>query len=661
MDAPRVHRASVSDVRVVESEAELSFTTQGLLSLLGERVDRNRDVVTSHEQAMLQSARILIAGCGSVGGSAVEPLVRMGLGSLVLADPEEFDLSNINRQGCTMSDIGRNKAAALESRALAINPLVETRALLSGITEENVANAILGVGVVFDGIDAGAAPVEKYLLHAQACANRIPVMAGMDFGGKAVLYVFDYRKKGAKPFYGMTDEKVHRERNFSACLRWLGYRHFPADFLPIITDRLASKRPWPQVAYCVQAMGALSSRCALDLLMGRKVPHVISIDTHMKMRRHMERLREYAGIPLRLIAAVRTSRNSGDQRAISSEPASRSAALLSDQIVAVLDAMRLAPSPHNCQPWLLDVQSGDTLEVRLRQDRPLPYADPNGNGSLTSLGCAVEAAASVADLSIDVESFSSSGGVGIIQIQRLRPDRVWRNLALLRRRTTNRHRYLTDPIPQAVRDECIRASADLHGDVLFDQPDVQVLRKLVKEGAKRQFRQPAYVDELLSHLRFTEEEEARYGYGMTPRGLALDRGSALALRLLRAVPTLRSVSMNLGLPTLMAVSAARCVPHTGTFVLITGRDTSPVTCISAGRVLMRTWLELTRHGFACQPLDFPIGFEDGREEVLRLFRARKGDRPIALLRVGRPTFVPPPSAPRVDIQRLLAGKSSAMD
>jgi tRNA A37 threonylcarbamoyladenosine dehydratase len=49
---------------------------------------RNRGLVSDDEQQMLRRAVILVAGCGSIGGAVVEPLVRLGAECLVLAEPD---------------------------------------------------------------------------------------------------------------------------------------------------------------------------------------------------------------------------------------------------------------------------------------------------------------------------------------------------------------------------------------------------------------------------------------------------------------------------------------------------------------------------------------------------------------------------------------------
>ena len=66
---------------------------------------------------MLRRAVILVAGCGSIGGAVVEPLVRLGAEHLVLAEPDCYELHNLNRQHACLADVGCNKASALSGWA----------------------------------------------------------------------------------------------------------------------------------------------------------------------------------------------------------------------------------------------------------------------------------------------------------------------------------------------------------------------------------------------------------------------------------------------------------------------------------------------------------------------------------------------------------------
>jgi len=46
-------------------------------------IARNQGLISDEEQARLRTANLLIAGCGSIGGAVIEPLVRMGAEHLV--------------------------------------------------------------------------------------------------------------------------------------------------------------------------------------------------------------------------------------------------------------------------------------------------------------------------------------------------------------------------------------------------------------------------------------------------------------------------------------------------------------------------------------------------------------------------------------------------
>ena len=103
-----------------------------------ELVRRNRGLVTAVDQQRLRRASLLVAGCGSVGGAAVEPLVRLGAERLVLAEPGGYELSNLNRQRATLADLGANKAAVQARRATEINPFAHIEVVSDGITAAKV-------------------------------------------------------------------------------------------------------------------------------------------------------------------------------------------------------------------------------------------------------------------------------------------------------------------------------------------------------------------------------------------------------------------------------------------------------------------------------------------------------------------------------------------
>lgn len=85
---------------------------------------RNAGFISSDDQCGLREAVILIAGCGSTGGSVIELLVRSGAEHLILADNGSYELNNANRQNMVVSDIGRAKVEVFAERVWQILSLI---------------------------------------------------------------------------------------------------------------------------------------------------------------------------------------------------------------------------------------------------------------------------------------------------------------------------------------------------------------------------------------------------------------------------------------------------------------------------------------------------------------------------------------------------------
>lgn len=108
-----------------------------------ERVDRNLGWLgdTTEEQrerqARLRDAVIGIVGTGGIGGAAAARLVRMGALNLKLADPDHFDLTNVQRQyGAGRDTIGRNKAEVVAEQVFALTGDVNIDVFPEGITPD---------------------------------------------------------------------------------------------------------------------------------------------------------------------------------------------------------------------------------------------------------------------------------------------------------------------------------------------------------------------------------------------------------------------------------------------------------------------------------------------------------------------------------------------
>ncbi len=108
-----------------------------------ERYSRNIPSVSAEEQAALARRRVLVAGCGGLGGYLIEYLARMGVGEITAVDGDMFEPSNLNRQLLsTQALLGTGKALAARERVRAVNPAVAVRAVEAFLDGENAGGLV---------------------------------------------------------------------------------------------------------------------------------------------------------------------------------------------------------------------------------------------------------------------------------------------------------------------------------------------------------------------------------------------------------------------------------------------------------------------------------------------------------------------------------------
>lgn len=119
-----------------------------------ERYLRNHDALSLDEQEKLASKRVLIVGCGGLGGMVIECLARIGVGHMRVVDGDVFEESNLNRQLlCSGMNLGRPKTLAAQQRVMAVNPLVEVEAVQAELTSDNALELLGNCDIAVDCLD----------------------------------------------------------------------------------------------------------------------------------------------------------------------------------------------------------------------------------------------------------------------------------------------------------------------------------------------------------------------------------------------------------------------------------------------------------------------------------------------------------------------------
>ncbi|MBR2389584.1 MAG: HesA/MoeB/ThiF family protein [Mogibacterium sp.] len=121
------------------------------------RHSRNIPALSVSDMEKLAASKVLVIGCGGLGGNIIEYLARAGVGSLTVVDGDVFEESNLNRQILSTSEnIGRKKALAAAERIRAIDPSIRVSPVCEFLTEENAAALMADTDLVIDALDNAA-------------------------------------------------------------------------------------------------------------------------------------------------------------------------------------------------------------------------------------------------------------------------------------------------------------------------------------------------------------------------------------------------------------------------------------------------------------------------------------------------------------------------
>jgi hypothetical protein len=127
-----------------------------------EMTTRNIGFVTAQEQEALRAGSVFVCGVGGMGGACMQSLVRAGVGAFTIADFDDFEVSNLNRQVfANLDTVGNDKAESTRDAVLKINP--EADVTVHGREWPDHLEEILARHkIVVNGMDDIAAGVHLY-------------------------------------------------------------------------------------------------------------------------------------------------------------------------------------------------------------------------------------------------------------------------------------------------------------------------------------------------------------------------------------------------------------------------------------------------------------------------------------------------------------------
>jgi molybdopterin/thiamine biosynthesis adenylyltransferase len=239
------------------------------------RTDRNRNKITSEEQAILATKKVGVIGL-SVGQSvSLTMALERSFGEIRLADFDTLELSNLNRIRSGVERMGINKAVNTAREIAELDPFLKVTCSTEGITKENIERFLTEGGKLDLLVEECDSVDVKVYARQYAKALRIPVI--MDTSDRGLIDVERFDLEPERPLLhglleGLDLDLVSRpmtnEEKLPFMARIVG--------LETISERMKSSLPelgrtiltWPQLASGVVLGGGIMGDLQRRLLLG---------------------------------------------------------------------------------------------------------------------------------------------------------------------------------------------------------------------------------------------------------------------------------------------------------------------------------------------------------------------------------------------------------
>ena len=164
------------------------------MALTDEQIERySRHIILKEVgakgQKKLLNAKVLIIGAGGLGAPAAMYLAAAGVGTIGIADADDVDLSNLQRQIIhSTEDVGKPKVKSARETMERMNPGVKVNTYHMFVDAANIRELIRAYDFIIDGTDNFPA---KFLINDACVLEKKPFShAGIiRFKGQLMTYV----------------------------------------------------------------------------------------------------------------------------------------------------------------------------------------------------------------------------------------------------------------------------------------------------------------------------------------------------------------------------------------------------------------------------------------------------------------------------------------
>jgi molybdopterin/thiamine biosynthesis adenylyltransferase len=150
-------------------------------------------------QLTLKSSTVAVVGAGGLGSPALLYLAAAGIGTLILIDDDEVELSNLQRQVLyKVNHLGQKKVTAAGKVLTSLNNQIDVITHTQKLDDTNCTALLKSADVVLDCSDNFTT---RYSVNRFCIINKTPLIAGAALATKGQLMGFDFRQSNS-PCYG---------------------------------------------------------------------------------------------------------------------------------------------------------------------------------------------------------------------------------------------------------------------------------------------------------------------------------------------------------------------------------------------------------------------------------------------------------------------------
>jgi molybdopterin/thiamine biosynthesis adenylyltransferase len=155
-------------------------------------------------QNRLLASHVLLIGAGGLGSPASLYLAASGVGTLTICDPDNVDLTNLQRQIVhTTESIGRRKVDSARDTLTRINPETTINIVAERVAGARLESLVQAADLVIDGTDNFAT---RHAINRACVQFARPLVSGAAIRFDGQITVFDLRQRESACYHCLFPE-----------------------------------------------------------------------------------------------------------------------------------------------------------------------------------------------------------------------------------------------------------------------------------------------------------------------------------------------------------------------------------------------------------------------------------------------------------------------